>query len=130
MLSAARTGAAVLAAVLLCGLAAGPALADAASPSPSPVAAPAALYGRSDPTYDGVWRQSLALTALANAKVTPADSAVGWLTGQQCADGGWPSFRAWPTPRAPRRPRTATLRRWRSRHWWRLAGTKGRWTRG
>ncbi len=114
MLSAVRTGAVpVLAAALLTGLAAGPALADPASPSPSapasasasapaasgtaspsPVAAPASLYGRSDPTYDGVWRQSLALTALADAKITPADSAVSWLTGQQCADGGWPSFRA------------------------------------
>ena len=95
MLSPARTGAAVLTAALLAGLAAAPALADsAASPSPSPVAAPAALYGRSDPTYDGVWRQSLALTALAGARIVPADSAVTWLTGQQCADGGWPSFRA------------------------------------
>ncbi|MDH6131908.1 hypothetical protein P3T37_001282 [Kitasatospora sp. MAA4] len=96
MLSPARTGAALLTAGLLAGLAAGPALADSASPSPSPspVAAPAALYGKSDPTYDGVWRQSLALTALAAAKITPADSAVAWLTGQQCADGGWPSFRA------------------------------------
>lgn len=96
MLSPARTGATVLTAALLAGLAAAPALADtaAASPSPSPVAAPAALYGKSDPTYDGVWRQSLALTALAGAKITPADSAVAWLSGQQCADGGWPSFRA------------------------------------
>ncbi|WP_035805874.1 prenyltransferase/squalene oxidase repeat-containing protein [Kitasatospora mediocidica] len=94
MLSPARTGAALLTAGLLAGLAVGPAVADSASPSPSPVAAPAALYGKSDPTYDGVWRQSLALTALAAAKINPADSAVSWLTGQQCADGGWPSFRA------------------------------------
>ncbi|GAA1257517.1 terpene cyclase/mutase family protein [Kitasatospora nipponensis] len=115
MLSAARTGAVALTAALLAGLTAGPALADAtASPSPdastassagapapaaapaspSPVAAPTAVYGKGDPTYDGVWRQSLALTALATAKVTPATAAVDWLTGQQCADGGWPSFRA------------------------------------
>ncbi|MFD0276666.1 prenyltransferase/squalene oxidase repeat-containing protein [Kitasatospora sp. NPDC127111] len=93
MLTAARLGAAALSATLLAGAAAGPALAD--SPSPSAAApAPAGLYGKGDPTYDGVWRQSLALTALAGAKVTPADSAVSWLTGQQCADGGWPSFRA------------------------------------
>lgn len=94
MPSPARTGAAAVTAALLAGLAAAPALADGPSPSPSPVAAPAALYGKSDPTYDGVWRQSLALTALVGAKVDPADSAVTWLTGQQCADGGWPSFRA------------------------------------
>ncbi|MER7769674.1 prenyltransferase/squalene oxidase repeat-containing protein [Kitasatospora sp. NPDC096140] len=92
MLTAARLGAAALSAALLAGVAAGPALAD--SPSPTPAAAPDGLYGKSDPTYDGVWRQSLALTALSAAKVTPADSAVGWLTGQQCEDGGWPSYRA------------------------------------
>lgn len=89
MLTAARLGAAALSAALLTGLAAGPALADTPAPT-----APEGLYGKSDPTYDGVWRQSLALTALAGAKVTPADSAVAWLTGQQCEDGGWPSYRA------------------------------------
>ncbi|MFG2847931.1 prenyltransferase/squalene oxidase repeat-containing protein [Kitasatospora sp. NPDC048296] len=108
MLNAARLGAAALSAALLAGVAAGPALADSPSPSDGPAtpAAPAApatsaapavpdgLYGRSDPTYDGVWRQSLALTALSAAKVTPADSAVARLTGQQCEDGGWPSYRA------------------------------------
>ncbi|MFE5582134.1 prenyltransferase/squalene oxidase repeat-containing protein [Kitasatospora sp. NPDC056531] len=108
MLNAARLGAAALSAALLAGVAAGPALADSPSPSDGPAtpAAPAApatpaapavpdgLYGKSDPTYDGVWRQSLALTALSAAKVTPADSAVAWLTGQQCDDGGWPSYRA------------------------------------
>ncbi|MFD5463532.1 prenyltransferase/squalene oxidase repeat-containing protein [Kitasatospora sp. NPDC127059] len=89
MPTAARLGAATLSAALLAGLAAGPALADTAPP-----ATPDGLYGKSDPTYDGVWRQSLALTALTAAKITPADSAVGWLTGQQCEDGGWPSYRA------------------------------------
>ncbi|MFJ3787105.1 prenyltransferase/squalene oxidase repeat-containing protein [Kitasatospora sp. NPDC090091] len=93
MLTAARLGAAALTAALLTGTAAAPALADSPSPSAAP-ATPEGLYGKGDPTYDGVWRQSLALTALAGAKVTPADSAVSWLTGQQCADGGWPSFRA------------------------------------
>ncbi|MEU3573773.1 prenyltransferase/squalene oxidase repeat-containing protein, partial [Kitasatospora sp. NPDC036755] len=92
MLTAARLGAAALSAAMLTGLAAGPALAD--SPAPTSAAGPDGLYGTSDPTYDGVWRQSLALTALTAAKVTPADSAVGWLTGQQCEDGGWPSYRA------------------------------------
>ncbi|MFC6598107.1 hypothetical protein [Kitasatospora paranensis] len=92
MLTAARLGATALAGLLLAGSAAAPALAD--TPAPSPVTPPAALYGKGDPTYDGVWRQSLALTALASAHVVPAASAVDWLTGQQCADGGWPSFRA------------------------------------
>ncbi|GJF28678.1 hypothetical protein KNE206_13780 [Kitasatospora sp. NE20-6] len=92
MLTAARLGATALAGLLLAGTAAAPASAD--TPAPSPAAPPAALYGKGDPTYDGVWRQSLALTALASAKAAPADSAVAWLTGQQCADGGWPSYRA------------------------------------
>ncbi|MGW2251932.1 prenyltransferase/squalene oxidase repeat-containing protein [Kitasatospora sp. NPDC001660] len=91
MLTAARLGAAALSAALLAGTAA-PALAD--TPAPSAAALPEGLYGKGDPTYDGVWRQSLALTALAAAKVTPADAAVAWLTGQQCEDGGWPSYRA------------------------------------
>ncbi|MDH6126810.1 prenyltransferase/squalene oxidase repeat-containing protein [Kitasatospora sp. GP82] len=117
MLTAARLGATTLAGLLLAATAA-PALADSASPavsapaesasasasaspsapaptgSASAAAAPAEVYGKSDPTYDGVWRQSLALIALAGAQVVPADSAVNWLTGQQCADGGWPSYRA------------------------------------
>ncbi|GAA0701381.1 terpene cyclase/mutase family protein [Kitasatospora atroaurantiaca] len=92
MLTAARLGATALAGLLLAGTAAAPALAD--TPSPSAPAAPAGIYGKGDPTYDGVWRQSLALTALAGAKVVPAESTVSWLAGQQCADGGWPSFRA------------------------------------
>ncbi|MFB7476363.1 hypothetical protein [Kitasatospora sp. NPDC056184] len=100
MLTAARLGAAALTAALLTGTAAAPALADTpgtgtAGTGTAPAAAvPDGLYGKGDPTYDGVWRQSLALTALTAAKVTPADSAVAWLTGQQCADGGWPSYRA------------------------------------
>jgi hypothetical protein len=64
------------------------------APAASASAPPAGLYGASDPTYDGVWRQSYALLALHTEDVTPAASAVGWLTGQQCADGGFPSYRA------------------------------------
>ncbi|NEC29741.1 terpene cyclase/mutase family protein [Streptomyces sp. SID8111] len=86
-----RRGAAVLAAVAVIGAAA-PAAAD---PSPSPSAKlPAALFGDSDPQYDGVWRQSLALLAQDTAGVRPAASAVDWLTGQQCADGSFGPYRA------------------------------------
>ncbi|MFD8598866.1 prenyltransferase/squalene oxidase repeat-containing protein [Kitasatospora sp. NPDC059646] len=112
MLTAARLGAAALAGALLAGVAAAPALADpspgaSASGSPSGSASgsasgspsassgvPAGLYGKGDPQYDGVWRQSLALMALHQEKVEPADAAVQWLLGQQCEDGGWPSYRA------------------------------------
>ncbi|MGW4023168.1 prenyltransferase/squalene oxidase repeat-containing protein [Streptomyces sp. NPDC005009] len=88
-----RRSAAVLAAVAVIG-AATPAAADT-SPSPSPSQAlPSALYGDSDPQYDGVWRQSLALLAQHTAGVEPSKAAVGWLTGQQCADGSFAPYRA------------------------------------
>ncbi|AUG76982.1 hypothetical protein CFP65_2127 [Kitasatospora sp. MMS16-BH015] len=74
----------------------------AATPAAA-AATPTALYGKGDPAQDGVWRQSLTLTALATGQVTPADSAVDWLTGQQCADGGWTAYRA--DPGAPCEPK-------------------------
>ena len=95
MLTAARLGAVALSAAVLTGTAA-PAFAASASPSASPVSIPAGLYGKSDPSYDGVWRQGLSLLALHTQGVTAAASAIDWLTGQQCADGGWPSFDADP----------------------------------
>ncbi|MGW1022207.1 prenyltransferase/squalene oxidase repeat-containing protein [Streptomyces sp. NPDC002577] len=89
-----RRSAAVLAAVAAIGTAAAPAaLADDASPSPS-VALPSGLYGTSDPTYDGVWRQSLALLAQDTVGVKPATKAVDWLVGQQCANGAFAAYRA------------------------------------
>lgn len=82
-------------AVLLCGLAAPAALADSPAPTPSaPGRLPAGLFGGSDPTYDGVFRQATALLALDAVKTTPPAPAVGWLIGQQCADGGFGAFRA------------------------------------
>lgn len=85
-----RHSAAVLAAAAVIA-SAGPAL--AADPSPS-AAVPDGLYGTSDPTYDGVWRQSTALIVQREQGVTPADEAVAWLVGQQCANGAFPAFRA------------------------------------
>ncbi|MFI9543277.1 prenyltransferase/squalene oxidase repeat-containing protein [Streptomyces sp. NPDC052016] len=91
-----RRSAAVLAATAVIG-AATPAAAADPTPSPSPsVVIPSGLYGSTDPTYDGVWRQSLALLAQDTVGVKPADKAVDWLTGQQCADGAFAAFRADP----------------------------------
>ncbi|WP_327716806.1 terpene cyclase/mutase family protein [Streptomyces sp. NBC_00490] len=87
-----RRRAAVLAATAVIGTAA-PAVATSPSPSPS-VAIPEGLYGGGDPTYDGVWRQSLALLALNKQGVIPAEKAEDWLVGQQCASGAFPAFRA------------------------------------
>ncbi|WP_326599269.1 prenyltransferase/squalene oxidase repeat-containing protein [Streptomyces sp. NBC_01803] len=53
-----------------------------------------ALFGAADPQFDGVWRQSIALLAQDAAGYAPADEAVDWLLGQQCADGSFLSFRA------------------------------------
>jgi len=85
-----RRSAAVLAATVVIGTAA-PAV--AASPSPT---LPSGLYGSTDPTYDGVWRQSLALIAQHRLDVEPAAAAVDWLTGQQCASGAFAAYRAAP----------------------------------
>lgn len=62
----------------------------------APNAVPPTLYGRTDPTSDGVYRQSLALLALASGDVKPAPTAIEWLLGQQCADGGFTAYRADP----------------------------------
>lgn len=89
-----RRSAAVLAAVAVWGTAAAPAaFADDASPSPS-TAFPSGLYGKTDPKFDGVFRQSYALLAQDTVGVKPAGKAVDWLAGQQCASGGFAAYRA------------------------------------
>ncbi|MGW3911361.1 prenyltransferase/squalene oxidase repeat-containing protein [Streptomyces sp. NPDC005070] len=91
-----RRTAAVLAATAVLGAVIAPAASAAdSSPSPSPsVALPSGLFGSADPTYDGVWRQSLALLAQHTVGVKPAVKAVDWLTGQQCANGAFAAYRA------------------------------------
>ncbi|MGW4167483.1 prenyltransferase/squalene oxidase repeat-containing protein [Streptomyces chartreusis] len=89
-----RRSAAVLAAAVVIGAAA-PAIAADSSPSASPKPThPAELYGTTDPTYDGVWRQSLAMLAQDTVGVKPAPKAVDWLLTQQCADGAFAPYRA------------------------------------
>lgn len=88
-----RRSAAALAAIatVLCAAAAPAAV---AAPSPSPSAAlPSGLYGTTDPTYDGVWRQSLAFVSQRAVGVMPAQKAVDWLIGQQCDSGAFPAYR-------------------------------------
>ena len=54
---------------------------------------PSGLFGVQDPTFDGAYRQGLALSALAAAGVTShaqLATAETWLLAQQCtANGGW-----------------------------------------
>jgi hypothetical protein len=55
----------------------------------------AGLFGTQDPTFDGAYRQGLALAALAVAGVTSGTAltrAESWLSAQQCGDGGWTSY--------------------------------------
>ncbi|MEU3054498.1 prenyltransferase/squalene oxidase repeat-containing protein [Streptomyces griseus] len=87
-----RSAAALATTAVLLGAAAPVAV---AAPSPSPSAElPAGLYGTADPTYDGVWRQSLAFLAQKIEYVTPSTQAVDWLVGQQCDSGAFTSYRA------------------------------------
>lgn len=59
------------------------------------------LYGSGDPTFDGVFRHSLALLGLVSVGETPPSAAVEWLLNQRCApggsdplaDGGWTAYR-------------------------------------
>ncbi|WP_030545204.1 prenyltransferase/squalene oxidase repeat-containing protein [Streptomyces albus] len=89
-----RTAAALAASAVLGALAAPAASAGTAAPSPSAAKLPAGLHGDKDPTYDGVWRQSIALLAQDTAGVTPSAEAVDWLTGQQCDSGAFAAYRA------------------------------------
>ncbi|NXY99683.1 terpene cyclase/mutase family protein [Streptomyces sp. BR123] len=95
-----RSAAALAASAVLCAGAAPAAFATPSAPfAPSPAAStppviPSGLYGKNDPAYDGVWRQSVALLAQHTVGVKPAKEAVAWLAGQQCANGGFASFRA------------------------------------
>lgn len=54
---------------------------------------PSGLFGASDPTFDGAFREGISLLALHAAGVANA-SGVSWLKAQQCADGSWTSYRA------------------------------------
>ncbi|MFH8482254.1 prenyltransferase/squalene oxidase repeat-containing protein [Streptomyces sp. DSS69] len=91
-----RSAAALATTAVLLGAAAPVAVAPlaVAAPSPSPSAKlPLGLYGTTDPTYDGVWRQSLAFLAQKIEYVTPAKQSVDWLVEQQCDSGAFTSFR-------------------------------------
>lgn len=98
MISVRRVAAALAAGAVLSTTAVSVAAA-APSPTPSPAKLPAGLYGTKDPTYDGVWRQSLAFLAQRTSGIQPADQAVDWLLGQQCASGAFASYR--PDPAKP-----------------------------
>ncbi|GAA2087581.1 terpene cyclase/mutase family protein [Streptomyces albiaxialis] len=91
-----RFSVAVAAPLALCAAAAA---ATAVAAAPTAVAdekTPPELYGKADPKFDGVWRQSVALLALDAAGAKPSPKAVSWLSTQQCEDGSFPAYRADP----------------------------------
>ena len=51
------------------------------------------LFGASDPTYDGAFRQSLGILAELAGGVHDT-TAIEWLVKQQCSDGGWTAYRS------------------------------------
>jgi hypothetical protein len=56
------------------------------------------LFGAQDPSFDGAFREGVALAALKAAKVKGSDPAVKraetWLESQQCTNGAWEAYRA------------------------------------
>ncbi|MBB1244637.1 terpene cyclase/mutase family protein [Streptomyces durbertensis] len=96
-----RRSAALLATTVVLGTAGAlGAPAAVADESPSPKL-PSGLYGKADPQYDGVFRQSTALLAQDAAGVVPARKAVNWLAEQQCDGGAFPAYRADSTEPCP-----------------------------
>jgi hypothetical protein len=65
-----------------------------ATGSAAPAGDPATtgLFGQQDPTFDGVYRQSLSLIALKAADARVPASSVRWLLRQQCDNGRFPSY--------------------------------------
>jgi hypothetical protein len=51
------------------------------------------LFGAGDPTYDGVFRQSLAIMGLESTGNPIPASSVTWLLEQQCSNGSFESYR-------------------------------------
>lgn len=85
---------AAAAAALCAGLALPLVVSPGAAASEVPGKPVSGLFGAQDPTFDGVFRQGLALLALDVAGVRPSADAVAFLRAQQCADGGFVGYRA------------------------------------
>lgn len=68
--------------------------AAALSGSPAGAAGDPGLFGSQDPTYDGVYRQGLAITGLVAVKRSVPSPAIDWLLDQQCRSGAFTAYRA------------------------------------
>jgi hypothetical protein len=59
------------------------------------------LYGKADPTYDGAFRQGMAILGLASASAPESAAALDWLASQQCTAADQAVHGAWQAYRAP-----------------------------
>ncbi len=82
----------LVAAAAVLALGAG-AMMPAASAVPAAEVDDVGRFGAQDPTYDGVYRQGLAITGMVAVDRQVPDSAVAWLSSQQCADGSFQPYR-------------------------------------
>jgi len=87
------TGAAVVVAVAATLMSIVPASAAPARAGTSSDPAYIGMYGQQDPTFDGVYRQSLVVLALNDQGATVSSPAINWLRRQQCNNGMFTSFR-------------------------------------
>ncbi len=61
--------------------------------APGGAATDPGLFGSQDPTYDGVYRQGLAITGLVAVKRSVPSPAIEWLLDQQCKNGAFTAYR-------------------------------------
>jgi LPXTG-motif cell wall-anchored protein len=64
------------------------------SPSANAAVKNVGLFGAQDPSFDGVYRQSLSLLALKAVGLTPDAASLAWFASQQCSDGTFTSYRS------------------------------------
>jgi LPXTG-motif cell wall-anchored protein len=95
-LAACAVGAVAGATLLASTAVAAPLAPTAGTAAPIAIVAPTnvGLFGAQDPTYDGVYRQSLAILGLLDTGHLPDNPAVEWLLRQQCSDGAFTAYRA------------------------------------
>ena len=81
-------------ATLALALTGGISTAAAQSPITSSSTDDRGLFGEQDPSFDGVYRQSLSLLGLSSVGRQVPRAAVTWLVDQQCPNGSFASYRA------------------------------------
>lgn len=89
-----RLSAAGAAVVCAAGAVLAPASGAITAPITKSTPSNAGLFGTQDPTFDGVYRQGLAMTGLTAVNQRVPKAALTWLLHQQCGNGSFTSYRA------------------------------------